>query len=106
VSEATFRDIGTLEDYLHTSLALASVEGDRLAAGARVRISESARLERTAVWDDVRIGERASLVECIVGDGVRVPAGTRFERCAIVPAAGCEPHARERVEGDLLIAPF
>jgi NDP-sugar pyrophosphorylase family protein len=106
VSNAAFQDIGTADDYLRTSLALAAVEGDRLAGGTGVRISESARLERTAVWDDVSIGEGATLVECVVADGARVPARARHERCAIVPAGACDPRAHEHIEGDLLISPF
>jgi NDP-sugar pyrophosphorylase family protein len=106
VTEASFEDIGTVDDYLRTSLALAGREGDRLARGARVRVDDSVRLERTAVWDDVVIGANASLTECVVADGVRIPANARFTRCAIVPAGACEPAANARVEGDLLIAPF
>lgn len=106
VSAASFRDIGTADDYLRTSLELAAAEGDRLTTGAGVRISESAHLSRTAVWDDVAIGDGASLVECVVADGARVPAGASYHRCVIVPADSCEPTGRQRLEGDLLIAPF
>ncbi len=106
VSAAAFRDIGTADDYLRTSLELAATEGNRLTAGAAARISESAHLSRTAVWDDVAIGDGASLVECVVADGARVPAGASYQRCAIVPAESCEPTGRQRVEGDLLSAPF
>jgi NDP-sugar pyrophosphorylase family protein len=106
VSDATFRDIGTPDDYLRTSLALAAIEGDRLAAGTGARISESAHLERTAVWDDVTIGEGARLVECVVADGARVPARARYERCAIVPAGACDARAHERIENGLVISPF
>jgi len=105
-SDATFQDIGTPDDYLRTSIELASAEGDRLTAGSAVRINESAHLLRTAVWDDVAIGDRVSLVECVVGDGVRVPDGGRFERCVLLPATACEPGPGQRVEGDLLVAPF
>ena len=106
VSNASFQDIGTAEDYLRTSLALAAAEGDRMAAGAAVRVGESAHLSRTAVWDDVTIGDGASLVDCIVADGARVPAGAVYQRSVIVPAGSCEPKANHRLEGDLLIAPF
>ncbi len=106
VANASFQDIGTADDYLRTSLELAAAEGDRMTAGAGARISESAHLSRTAVWDDVTIGDGASLVECIVADGARVPAGAGYLRCAIVPAGSCEPAGRQRLEGDLLIAPF
>jgi NDP-sugar pyrophosphorylase family protein len=105
-SDAAFEDIGTADDYLRTSIGRASSEGDRLAAGSAVRISKSARVLRTAVWDDVSIGDGASLVECVVGDGARVPEGARFERCVLLPAAACEPAPGQRVEGDLLVAPF
>jgi NDP-sugar pyrophosphorylase family protein len=106
VCDASFRDIGTAEDYLRTSLQLAAAEGDRMTAGVGARISESAHLSRTAVWDDVTIGDGASLVECVVADGIRVPGGASYRRSVIVPAGSCEPAGRERIEGDLLIAPF
>jgi NDP-sugar pyrophosphorylase family protein len=86
VCGASFRDIGTPSDYLSTSLELAGLEGDRLAAGARLVSAASASLVRTAVWDDVTIGRDASLVDCIVCDGVQIPDGARYERCAIVRA--------------------
>ncbi len=106
VSEATFQDIGTAEDYLRTSLELAAVEGDRLGTADRVWISESAHVSHSAVWDDVTIGDHASVVECVVADGARVPPRASYRRCAIVPAGACEPRGNQYVEGDLLIAPF
>ncbi len=105
VSDATFQDVGTPADCWRTAVELAAAEGDRLvAAGARV--SQTAHLARTVVWDDVTIGDRASLVECIVADGARIPAGARYQRCAIVPAGACAAPATGRVEHGLLIAPF
>src|SRR5262249_19580626 len=53
--QAKFRDIGTPSDYLRTSIELAAIEGSRLIADS-VDAADSARLVRTAVWDDVRIG--------------------------------------------------
>ena len=86
VSSASFRDIGTPADCLRTSLELAAVEGDRLATGARMNADASARLTRTAVWDDVTIGPHVVLTDCLIGDRVAIPAGARYERCAIVQA--------------------
>jgi mannose-1-phosphate guanylyltransferase len=105
VSGASFLDIGTPRDCLETSLALAETEGACLT-GARVTIANSAVLTRTALWDDVIVGAEAQLHECVVGDGAHVPDGARFERCAIVPAAGRTPRAGERVIGALLIRDF
>ena len=69
-----------------------------MAGGARVVIDPSARISRTAVWDDVTIGRDAELIECIVGDGARIPDGARYTRCAIVPAGGRTARADERIE--------
>jgi NDP-sugar pyrophosphorylase family protein len=87
ISDATFQDIGTPADYLRTSLELTLDEGDHLAAGCNLEIAPSARVIRTAVWDDVTIGARSTLVDCVVGDGVRIPDDAHFERCAIVPVS-------------------
>jgi NDP-sugar pyrophosphorylase family protein len=106
VCDASFRDIGTPSDYLDTSTHLARVEGDQLLSARRVEIAATASIVRTAVWDDVRIGERAELIDCIICDGAVVPAGARYQRCAIVPAAGRSAKGRQRIEGDLLLADF
>jgi mannose-1-phosphate guanylyltransferase len=106
VSEALFRDIGTPADCLATSLELAAIEGDRLASGRHVRIDPTARVERTALWDDVAVGPDADLRECVVADGAIVPAGARYARCAIVPAGDRSPGEGERVEGALLVRSY
>lgn len=102
-SDASFRDIGTPCDYLRTSVELAEREGDRLATGARLNCAPSARLTRTAVWDDVTIGAGAELVDCIVCDGACIPDGARYEGCAILPAGGRTPAPGERIDGTLLV---
>jgi len=105
ISAASFYDIGAPRDYLDTCLVMAEAEGAHLI-GQRVKISGSAVLTRTAVWDDVTVGARARLNECIVGDRVTIPPDARFNRCAIVPAAGRTSNAGERIEGDLLVSEF
>jgi len=104
ICDASFQDIGTPADYLETSLQLAKIEGDRMTSGKRLRLDATARLNRTAVWDDVVIGARAQLTMCVVADGVTVPAGAVYDRCSIVRAAGRPAGAGERLEGELLIA--
>ena len=106
VCDASFRDIGTPADYLDTAIHLAGLEGDRLASGNRIDIHPTASVVRTAIWDDVTIGAGAELIDCIVGDGAVVPAGARYQRCAILPAAGCTPTGKQRIEGSLLTAGF
>jgi NDP-sugar pyrophosphorylase family protein len=86
---ASFRDIGTPADYLATCLV--SPRGTRIDATARVA--------RSAVWDDVTIGAGAAVTECIVCDRVTVPAGAAYRRVAIV---------RDPVVpgGDLIVRPL
>ena len=103
IVDAPFSDIGTPADYLQTSLGLAAEEGDALISRAGTEIHPSARLNRTAVWDNVAIGPDTVLNDCIVCDGARVGAGLRYERCALVPFAGQPIHSDERREGNLVI---
>jgi NDP-sugar pyrophosphorylase family protein len=103
IVDAPFNDIGTPDDYLQTSLGLAAHEGDCLVSRAGTDIHPSATLNRTAVWDNVQIGADTVLNDCIVCDGVRVSAGSRYERCALVPFTGQPIHSDERREGDLVV---
>ncbi|HXW07040.1 MAG TPA: NDP-sugar synthase [Vicinamibacterales bacterium] len=106
VCRASFQDIGTPSDYFETCLSLAASEGSHLVGRDRVAVDESARLERTVVWDDVTVGAGARLTRCIVADGARVPPGTTLEGCAIVPAGSLTPAPGERIERGLLTKPL
>jgi NDP-sugar pyrophosphorylase family protein len=103
VSDGPFYDIGTPADYLATSLAIARAEGlgDVLPVGRGTRVHATARLERTAVWDEATIEAGVELTDCVVGNGVTVPAGLSLARKVIVPAR-CVGTA-ERI-GDLAVA--
>ena len=103
IVDAPFSDIGTPADYLQTSVGLAAREGDRLVSGAGMEIDLGATLTRTAVWDNVRIGANCVLKDCIVCDGAQIDAGSRYERCALVPFAGQPIHPDERREGNLIV---
>jgi mannose-1-phosphate guanylyltransferase len=98
VSRASFQDIGTPADLLRTSLELAAEAGrpDDPRRGRDVHVHDSARVERSVLWDDVVVEAGARLVECVVADGVTIPAGAEFTRRAIVRGD----------DGDLLVAPL
>ncbi len=106
VSAARFLDVGTIEDYLATSLAVAHEERrPETLIGAGCDVDESAEITRTVVWDGVTIGAGCRLDECVVADGVRVPAGARFERSVLVSVRDVpEQYAGERA-GDFVVAP-
>jgi mannose-1-phosphate guanylyltransferase len=92
-----FMDIGRPSDYLDTSLTLADREGVALTAGAR--ISDTARVERSVLWDDVVVEEGAMLRECIVTDGVRIPSDTSWHGVTIRVASGDLAPGERRIDG-------
>ena len=87
ISGATFRDIGTPADCLRTSHELAAIEGER-SMGRGTTVDATAVIKGSSLWDDVTVGARARLLDCIVADGVHVPAGSHYERSAIVQTDG------------------
>lgn len=91
VSEARFWDIGTAADYWTTSMTFMRAEGagDSML-GRNARISASARVRRTIVWDEVEVGADATLDECIVTDGISVPPGSTYHRVMLVRPKGAD----------------
>lgn len=107
LADASFLDIGTVEDYVTTTEIVAAAEGvDPWTPGRRVRVAATAHVARTIMWNDVSIGDGACVDDAVLTDGVAIPAGATYARCAIVRAEGRTPQGRERIEGDLLIAPL
>lgn len=81
-SEAGFHDIGTLRDYLETSLALGAGPG---STGRRATVHASARVVHSVLWDDVTVGSGAWLQRCVVMDGALVPPDFRGADLVIAP---------------------
>jgi len=107
ITTASFLDIGTVRDYVDTWQAVAAAEAaDPWAPGRRLLLHPSTTLTRCLIWNDVTIGAGSTLEDTILTDGVTIPPGSQYARCAIVRADGCRPEPGERVDGDLLIAPF
>jgi mannose-1-phosphate guanylyltransferase len=88
VSDASFFDVGTAEDYRRTHDAFAS--GDPASAhptpsvGRGTTIDPSARVTQSILWDDVQVAGGAILDTCIVTDRVVVPAGAAYSRAVLV----------------------
>jgi NDP-sugar pyrophosphorylase family protein len=107
VCDASFFDIGTPADYLATALALAGREGrDVLPIGPGSRVDATARVVRTALWNDVAVEAGVSLVDCIVTDGVRVPSGATFNGCSLTRVGSWHPTPDTVAVGDVLATPF
>ena len=103
VCSASFLDIGTPDDYLRTSLLVASRERHASLRGARTRVDPTARVEDSVLWDDVEVGAGATLRQCVVTDGAHVPADTSWIGVTLRRANG-ERAPGERRIGDLAIA--
>jgi NDP-sugar pyrophosphorylase family protein len=88
VSEAAFRDIGTVADYWQTSFAIAECPDMRGWQGRNVQVDPDARVNRSIIWDNARIGANCALDECIVTDGVDVPANAAYRRTILLKTDG------------------
>ena len=76
---------------------MAAREGVDLTSGADV--SDTARVERSVLWDDVMVEAGAMLRECVVTDGVRVPADTSWHGVTIRVASGELAPGERRIDG-------
>jgi NDP-sugar pyrophosphorylase family protein len=89
VSDASFFDVGTVDDYRRTHDAFAadiarSAAESTPSVGRGTTIDPSARVTRSILWDDVQVAAGATLDTCIVTDGVIVPAGAEYSRAVLV----------------------
>jgi NDP-sugar pyrophosphorylase family protein len=90
VSDASFFDVGTIDDYRRTHDAFVSQQPARSSAegtpsaGRGTTIEPSARVTRSILWDDVQVAAGATLDTCIVTDGVVVPAGAAYSQAVLV----------------------
>lgn len=80
-----FFDIGTPADYLATTHAVSTAEGDPpLSIGARTSIHPRANIKRSVLWDDVAIGADCVVTDCVICDGVHLPRGSVLNGQAVV----------------------
>lgn len=121
VTAAGFMDIGTPGDYLASSMALAALgpfRSDSLrsrpsepvepkaAAGARTSIHASARVTRTAIWDDVVVEAGCEVEDSVLTDGVRIPAGMCIRHAVCLAASHQVPAGVGQLRGDLVVVPI
>lgn len=75
VFDATFRDIGTVDDYVTTCADLAG-DQDGNVIHRDACVSPEAVLARTVVWSGGHVAAGCRLIGCVVTDGAVVPAAT------------------------------
>jgi NDP-sugar pyrophosphorylase family protein len=84
ISNASFLDVGTPEDYLDTSLRLAAREGRSSPLyGAGVSVDPSSTVHDSVLWDNVTVEPHCRLTRCVIADEIRIPKGTVLENCAV-----------------------
>lgn len=74
-TDASFWDIGTVQDYWHTSRRFATGASDSAHAGDTGR---RATVVDSILWNNVQVGDGCHLQRCIVTDGVTLPAGSAW----------------------------
>lgn len=84
ITDANWFELSTIPRYLDISLAM--MNDKDVWIGERCRISTTASVRDSVLWDDVEIGDDVSLYRTIIADGVRIEPGENFENAAIVRA--------------------
>ena len=77
VFDARFDDVGTVEDYRRTCLALAA-DADGNVIDPRAAIAADARLRGCIVWPDACVPAGAVLEDVVVTGHVPLPAGVNL----------------------------
>jgi NDP-sugar pyrophosphorylase family protein len=80
VSQPSFVDVGTVEDYLATARHFGSGEASRTDG----LIDPAATVRDSILWDGVVIGPRALVEGCVVTDGVHIPPGAVYRRAILI----------------------
>lgn len=111
VTDANWFELSTIPRYLDISLAM--MGGRDVFAGRDCRISKSAAIRDSVLWDGVTVGENSNLYRTIVADGVTIAADEHFENAAIVRAEmvrSCreipEKALKGYIQGDNYIVPL
>lgn len=104
-SAASYHDIGSPADYLHTALALAPSHAGAVVMGLGVSVHASATVDCSVLWDGVTVGAGAVVRGCVLADDVTVPEGLALTDAVVVPRARVAPGAAGRAVGDLWISP-
>ena len=85
VTRGNWFELSTIPRYLDISLAM--LDGKNVFHGDNCRISETANISESVIWDDVNVENGAQLHRTIVADGVSIKSGETYKNAAIVRAA-------------------
>ncbi len=86
VTNGNWFELSTIPRYLDISLAMLNGQKEKIVKGENVKISASATVKDSVIWDDVSIADGAQISKTIIADGVKIGKDERFENVAIVRA--------------------
>lgn len=86
VTDGKWFELSTIPRYLDISLAMLNGRKEKVVTGENVRISPTATVEDSIIWDGVLIGDQARISKTIIADGVEIPDGKTYENAAVVRA--------------------
>ncbi len=86
VTDGNWFELSTIPRYLDISLAMLDGQTEKVVKGENCRISNSATVKDSIIWDDVTIEDGAEISHAIIADGVKIQSEERFENVAIVRA--------------------
>ncbi len=105
IADGNWFELSTIPRYLDISLAMLNGQKEKIVKGANVKISGSASVKDSVIWDDVSIAESARISRAIIGDGVKISEGEKFENVAIVRAdmlAHCAKIPEKALKGEVV----
>ncbi len=113
ITDGNWFELSTIPRYLDISLAMLDGQKEKIVKGANVKISGSAMVKDSVIWDDVSIAESARISRVIIGDRVKISEGEKFENVAIVRAdmlAHCTEIPAKAIKGEFVgenyVVPF
>jgi NDP-sugar pyrophosphorylase family protein len=86
VATGRWYELSTIPRYLDISLALLKDTGRDLVWGEGCRLSPSAEVRDSVLWDNVSVEDKARVRRAVLGDGVVIPPGESIENAAVVRA--------------------
>lgn len=86
VAKGRWYELSTIPRYLDISLALLKDTGRDVIMGKGCKLSPSAGVRDSVLWDNVRVEDKARLRRAVIGDGVVIASGESIENAAVVRA--------------------
>ncbi len=105
-------ELSTIPRYLDISLLLLAETGTTLTAGAGCKISATAAVRESVLWDNVVVESGARVKRAVLGDDVKISAGEVVENAAVVCASliqGMTPPPKAlkgEIRGDNFVVPL